>query len=170
MFVSMAYTILQHPLMVEVVLPFLLVFTVMFAVLQKTEILGKGKRQIDAIVAMVVGLIVVAFGYAVHIISLLVPFLAVSLIIILVFMILFGSMFKPGEFGMPKGLMVGIGILIGIAVVSAVIWATGLWVYIYDLILGPDNNAILTNVIIILIFAGAIAAVIGFSGKGSSGK
>ena len=52
----------------EVLLPFLLVFTVVFAILQKTSILGKGKKQIDAIVSLVVGLIVVAFGYATNVI------------------------------------------------------------------------------------------------------
>ena len=31
-------------------LPFVLIFTVVFAILQKTQILGKGKKQIDAII------------------------------------------------------------------------------------------------------------------------
>ena len=48
------------PFFVEVILPFVLVFTLVFAVLQKTEILGKGKRQIDVLVALAIGLITIA--------------------------------------------------------------------------------------------------------------
>ena len=55
-------TILSSQLFVEVILPFLLVFAVVFAILQKTKILGEGKKQIDAIVSLVIGLIVIAFS------------------------------------------------------------------------------------------------------------
>jgi len=43
----------------DVLLPFLLVFTIVFAVLQKTEILGKGKKNYNVMVALVMGLAVV---------------------------------------------------------------------------------------------------------------
>jgi hypothetical protein len=40
----------------DVVLPFILVFTIIFATLQKTKILGEGKKQYNVIVAMVMGM------------------------------------------------------------------------------------------------------------------
>ena len=43
----------------DVLLPFLLVFTIVFAVLQKTEILGKAKKNYNVMVALVMGLAVV---------------------------------------------------------------------------------------------------------------
>ena len=64
----MVETIFTNPLFVETILPFLLVFTLVFAILEKTKILGDGKRQIDAIVALVIGLIFVAFGYETNIV------------------------------------------------------------------------------------------------------
>lgn len=44
---------------VDVLLPFVLVFTIVFAIMQKTEILGKGKKNINTMIALVMGLAVV---------------------------------------------------------------------------------------------------------------
>lgn len=43
----------------DVLLPFLLIFTIVFAILQKTRILGESKKNLSVIVAVVVGLLVV---------------------------------------------------------------------------------------------------------------
>ncbi len=44
---------------VDVMLPFLLIFVVIFAILQKTRILGEGKKNLNSVVALVVALLVV---------------------------------------------------------------------------------------------------------------
>ncbi|MCB9358393.1 hypothetical protein H6503_00520 [Candidatus Woesearchaeota archaeon] len=43
----------------DVLLPFILVFTIVFAILQKTEILGKGKKNFNSMIALVFGFAVV---------------------------------------------------------------------------------------------------------------
>lgn len=43
----------------DVLLPFLLIFVVIFAILQKTRVLGEGKKNLNVIIAMVVALLVV---------------------------------------------------------------------------------------------------------------
>jgi len=43
----------------DVMLPFLLVFVIIFAILQKTKILGDGKKNLNAAVAVVIGLLFV---------------------------------------------------------------------------------------------------------------
>src|SRR3989338_10382288 len=93
----MVETILSSPIISEGVLPFILIFTVVFAILQKSAILGKDKKQIDALVGIVFGLITITFARAVGIINQLLPFLAVSVILILVFLILVGFMHKSDE-------------------------------------------------------------------------
>ena len=70
----MVETILSSPFVVEILLPFLLVFVVVFAVLQKSEVLGRGKRQVDALVALAVALIFISVGRAVDIVLDLIPF------------------------------------------------------------------------------------------------
>lgn len=43
----------------DVLLPFILIFTIVFAIMQKTEILGKDKKNINVMIALVMGLAVV---------------------------------------------------------------------------------------------------------------
>lgn len=161
----MVETILSSPLFIQIILPFLLVFAVVFAVLQKSEILGKGKKQIDAIVALVVGLIVIAFGNATGIIVNLMPFLAVSLIIILVFMILIGMLFKEGEFNLDKKIKIGLGIVITVAVIIAVLYLTNGFGYVESLFSGAGGSTLLANIIFIALIIGAVAAVVFGGGK-----
>src|SRR3989344_5787366 len=90
-FFKMVETIFTNQLFVETVLPFVLVFTIVFAILQKTSILGKDKKQIDAIVALVIGLTFVAFPAPTEIVVKMIPVLGVALATIFVFLILLGS-------------------------------------------------------------------------------
>tara|TARA_Y100000310_G_scaffold302882_1_gene340703 strand:- start:4238 stop:4756 length:519 start_codon:yes stop_codon:yes gene_type:complete len=160
-------TILSSPLFIEIILPFILVFAVVFAILQKTNILGDGKRQIDAIVALVIGLIVIAFGQAVDIIIYLMPVLAVSVVVLLVFMILYGMVFKEGEFAIPKGVKGVIGVLAAIVVVVAILIITGWWGRLVDYIfLEGDSSGIIANIVFILIAGVAIGVVWWGGGKG----
>jgi len=161
-------TILSHPLFVETILPFLLVFTLVFAVLQKSKILGADKKQIDAIIALVVGLLVISFGQAIGIILQLIPFLAVSLVILLVFMLLVGSFRPEGEDLLPPGFKTFLMYVALITVAIAVMWITNAWQYIFDLIVFGSDSPIFINVLFFVIIIGAIAAVIWGAGNNSS--
>ncbi len=152
----------------QVILVFLLVFVTSFAILQKSRIFGEGKKQIDALVALAIGLIAVSVGYATDIISNLIPFMAVALIILLVFMILLGALFGEGKFDIPVWLKVIFGILIFIAVVIAVLYYTGAWDSLYELFVGEGSSGLVANVVFIIIIVAVIAAVI--FGSGKSGK
>ncbi len=162
----MVDTVFSNPLFMEIILPFILVFTVMFAILQKSGILGKGKKQVDAIVSLVVALIVISFGKATGIIINLMPILAVALVVVLVFMILFGSLFGE-ELKLHKGIKIAGGILAAIVVAVAVLYNTGAWDWLINLFSG-GSNALTTNVIFVVLVVAAIAVVIGFSGKKAS--
>ncbi len=155
----MVETILSSPLVFEIILPFLLVFTVIFAILQKTRVLGDGKRQIDAIVALVIGLIVVSYGYATNIINSLVPFLAVSAIVILVFMILAGMIFEQGKYQFHQKVQVTIGVLAAIGVVIATLIATGGWDYLWNRFSFTNQSALLANVLFLVVIAAAVIVV-----------
>ena len=51
--------LLGSEVVVDLLLPFLLIFTIVFAVLQKSNILGKDKRNFNSVIALVVSLSVV---------------------------------------------------------------------------------------------------------------
>src|SRR3989338_1942273 len=45
--------------LLELALPFLLVFTIVFAVLEKTKIMGEGKKNLNVVIALVLSLSVI---------------------------------------------------------------------------------------------------------------
>lgn len=165
----MVETIFSHPYFVELILPFLLVFTLVFAVLDKSKLLGEGKKQINAIISLVVGLILVSFSYATGIIVNLIPFLAVSLVILFVFMLVWGfiSGKKEGDV-LSGGMKIALGIIFSLAVVMAVLWVTGFWEKVVNLtVTGEYSGKILLTVIMLVVIGGAIAVVLSGGKKGS---
>ena len=158
-------TWLSHPFFTEQVLPFLLVFTLIFAILEKTKILGEGKRQINAIVGFVVGLILIAFPYPRSIIVNLMPLLAIIAVVLLVFMILYGFASGEKEFKMPKKLTIIFGILIATVLIVALLIFTDYWGIIIGNVLGGSDIA--SNIFFILVIVAAIAIVL-WSGRGES--
>ncbi|MFA6023027.1 MAG: hypothetical protein WC781_02990 [Candidatus Pacearchaeota archaeon] len=165
-------TILTSSFAVQVVYPFLLIFTIVFAILQKSKILGEGKQQIDALAALSIALIFVAFSWATGIVTKLMPFLAVSVVVILVFLILFGFVSSTNEKGLelPKWLQYGFLVIIIIAVIIAVIVATGQWDFVYNsLFVSGEPTGWGSNIIIIAILIAAITTVV-ISGKKKGGS
>lgn len=90
----------------NVVLPFIFVFAVVFAILEKTLILGKEKigenekprTSINAMVSFAVALFVVAATNIVGIIRESLPMVVLVLVVIISFMLLVGSFMGSGEF------------------------------------------------------------------------
>jgi hypothetical protein len=86
----------------DVILPFLLVFTLVFAVLEKSNILGTEKskdhptahsrKNINAMVAFVVAFFVVASSQLVELINVFVARVALILVILVMFMLLIAAM------------------------------------------------------------------------------
>jgi hypothetical protein len=165
----MVETILSSPFVKDIVLPFLLVFALVFAILQKSEILGKERKQVDAIVALVVGLLVVTVGSATNIITGLIPILAVGLVVLLVFFLLFGFAFEPGKFEVHKNVKWIIGVVAAIAVIIGVLYLTGSWDYLKSMV-GGGASSIVTNVVFIVLIIIAVAVVVGFGGKSETSK
>ncbi|MBI2632534.1 hypothetical protein HYW75_06010 [Candidatus Pacearchaeota archaeon] len=162
-------TILASPF-AQTVLLFVLVFVVVFAILQKSKVLGDGKKQIDALVALAIGLLFVGVGYATDLISKLIPFLAVSLIIIFVFLLIWGIFYVGGDgFKTPNGVRIAGGILALLAVVIAVVYFTGFWDTLLAFIF--NNSGLVGNIVFIVIIGLAVWAAIGSKGdSGDSGS
>jgi len=119
--------ILGSEFFTNVVLPFLLIFVVVYAILDKTKILGE-KRDINAIVSLVFALTTVAlpsaFG-AVDVIIKIIPIVVVIIVIILAFMLTYGFVGGTKEGALTDPWHVFFGILIGLALLASVLWATG---------------------------------------------
>ena len=155
-------SIFESIIFTEMILPFLLVFVLVFAILQKSKILGEGKAQIDALVSLVIGLILIVFETPRNLIVNLMPWLAVGLVVILVFMLLYG--FVGGDLKEGKPWMkIVFGILAGIFVIGLVIYYGGVWSIIKEWF--SDSSSIWSNVILIVIIGGVLALAIATGNK-----
>jgi len=89
----------------DVVLPFLLVFTIVFAILEKTKVLGTEKHEgheytrknLNAIAAFVIAFLVIASSELVEIITTVSSNAVVVLFLSVLFLLLIGSFHKEGE-------------------------------------------------------------------------
>ncbi|MFH1276587.1 MAG: hypothetical protein ABIH82_05745 [Candidatus Woesearchaeota archaeon] len=92
----------------DIVLPFLLVFTIMFAILEKTKILGIDKingqeytkKNINAIFSFVVAFLVIASTQLVAIINQIMAHVVLLLILAISFLLLVGVFFQDKEFSL----------------------------------------------------------------------
>jgi hypothetical protein len=163
-------TILQNWVLTDFVYPFLLAFFIVFAVLEKTKILGGDeKRQLNAFVAFVIGLIFVGAVYPKMVVGNMILFLTVSLVVVFVFMLLWGFI-TGGEVKVTGNkVKVAAGVLVFIAVAIAVLWATdslGIFIKIWDFLFHQSwSEEFWTNALFVLVIIGALAAMIRTTAK-----
>lgn len=158
----MATPFLISGFFLDYILPFALTFTLIFAVLQKTKLLGDNKKQIDAIIGLIVGLILIAFEPARAIVVKLQVFLAVFAALLLVFMLLYGFIYgkKEGDI-LGKGWKIALAAVLTVSLVITFLVITGFWDMIQNFLLNDATGAqIWINGLIIVVIVGALIAVI----------
>lgn len=147
----------------EMLLPFLFVFVVTFAILQKSKILGEGKAQIDAIVALVVGLLLIGVPAPRNIIVGIMPWMTVGIAVILVFLILYG--FVAGDLSKaPSWMKIVFGILAGVFTTGVILHVSGMGATVSNWLFGGGSGAVWTNVLMLILIIGAVAVAL-FGGK-----
>jgi len=152
----------------EIILPWILVFVLFFAILEKTNILGEGKKQVNAIVAATIALILLVFPFARDIIIDLIPLMVIAMVVIFVFLLLYA--FVAGEKkGDPlnKSIKITFGILIAIFVISSVLVVTDSWDALWDFL---SSSNIGTNILFIVLAAAAVTVVLMSKSKKEGGS
>ncbi|MFH1439668.1 MAG: hypothetical protein ABIG89_03820 [Candidatus Woesearchaeota archaeon] len=89
----------------DIILPFLLVFTVIFAVFEKTRVFGTeevegvkySKKNLNAMVAFVIAFLVVASSQLVSIINKSLSRVVLLILLMICFLVLIGTFFSEGE-------------------------------------------------------------------------
>ncbi|MBW2981087.1 hypothetical protein KY360_06750 [Candidatus Woesearchaeota archaeon] len=146
----------------DVVLPFLLVFAILFAILEKTKVLGiekiEGKeytkKNLNAMVAFVISFLVIASSRIVEIITTVSAQVVVLLMASVLFLLLVGSFFKEegasvfleGSWRVFFMLIMFIGILL--IFMNALGWLDDLWGWISR---GTGGNAVGSIVLIVIV-------------------
>jgi hypothetical protein len=154
----------------QVILPFVLVFTLIFAILEKSRILGEGKHQINSIISLVMGLLIIGVGVARDMINDIIPVIAVVAVIIFVFMLLVGfTAGKEGalirEGGLNKSLQIVIGIIVAIVLIITLLWSSGKIPQLKEFFQNPQTAPIFQSIIFLIVTA-AVIAILFTSTKG----
>ncbi len=144
----------------QVILPFVLVFTLIFALLEKSKILGEGKRQINSIISLVMGLILVGVPLAANIIRQVVPVIAVFSVIILLFMLILGFVGATKDGSVYKPLQVAIGIIGAVVLIIAILWSAGWLSTLFTWAKEPASGVIWQSVIFLIIIISVIAVAL----------
>ena len=145
----------------DVVLPFLLVFTIVFAILEKTKIFGTeeidgkkySRKNLNATTSFVISFLVVASSRLVEIITTVSANVVILLLLSILFLMLVGSFFKEGE---PVHLKGGWNVLfmvimfIGIILIflDALGWLEDSWGYF-----GATNAGDVAGIAVVIIIA-----------------
>lgn len=156
--------------LMDALLPFILIFVVIFAILQKSELLGKGKKQFNVIVSAIIGLIVVIphvlgtypAGFdVVSIINKMIP--QISLIIIALLMLLL-------MLGLAAGAAIpGIVAVIAGLLVLLILLGTSGWLYGLDWVYDIFGTEVISFLIIILVFGAVIWFITAEPGTAKTG-
>lgn len=138
-------------------LPFLLIFALVFGILNQIQ-LFKENKAINAIIALVVGLMSLQFPLVPRFFSEIFPRLGIGLAVILVILIFVGMFIDPEKGGIFYVLM-GVGAVIVVVVLvqtaGALGWSSGQW--------WADNWPMIAGAVFILAI---IAIIVGAASKG----
>lgn len=102
------------------VLPFLLIFAVVFAILQKSKVLGDNARAVNTIVAVAIGLLALQFDMVPVFFADLFPKMGVFLAVVLVVLIFLGFVGVNPDGNTKWVKFIGIG-----AAIIVVLWSMG---------------------------------------------
>lgn len=156
-------TFLQLPIISQFILPFMLIWFIVFALLEKTKLLGE-KKQINSIVALVIGLIFVGAVFPKLIVSNLILFLTVAIVCVFVALLIWGFIFGTMGDKVPaldKWLKLGLAVVVTVAFVWAIVWATGFSENVGTFFSGNGlGQTILVNGVFVLVIAAALALIL----------
>lgn len=166
----------------DVVLPFLLVFALVFAILEKTKILGtegkdqEPKRNVNTLVAFVVAMMVIATNKVVNTINLALPNIILIIVAFVAFLLMIGVFYGTGELKFRetnpyyfKGFVAVSLIILVLILLNSLTLASGqTWLdftikYVTENLSGP----VVTSIIFLIV---AVAAIIYITKKPGGAK
>lgn len=151
-------SILENPFFAYILLPFLLIFVIVYSVLEKAQILGDNKRAANVIVAAIISFIFVGVPRIVGLTLKIIPVISLILIMLLCLFLLFG--FANIDLK-AKWLQIVLGIVLGIALICTILWSVG----VLDKLKIAWSSEAAQYLIFFALFGGALALIVSTSPK-----
>lgn len=92
----------------EVIIPFLLVFTITYGILERNQIFGKNKRKIHAMLSFVLGFMAIAATNVLQVINIVTAYFVLGLVVMLLLALIMGL--SGAGFSMKNRLLFGISL------------------------------------------------------------
>ena len=161
----------------DVVLPFLLVFTLVYGILEKTKLLGtedkKPKKNLNAMIAFTIAFFVVAASNIVTAIKTSLPWVMLILVIFISLLLLTGIFAKDEEFELfskyPKFKNWVLGFVV-LEVVAIFLSAFNYLQPLLDYVQGGAGSNVGSAVVLLLVVGAAMWFIIGNKSEESGGK
>lgn len=161
----------------DVVLPFLLVFTLVFALLEKTRVLGVEKegdtaytkKNLNAMVAFVMGFLVIASADLVRTVN---NVLANSVLLVLfsvLFLMLVGSFYRDDEFDLSDSWKRFFAFFMFIGIVLIFLHATGWLYFLWDYLVSGIDGPVAGSFLLLVVTVGGMIWITS-SGNNSNGN
>ncbi len=156
----------------DIILPFLLVFTISFAVLQKVKIFGQDSKKINVVVALVIGLLFLQNSYLIFILQRFLPNMSIIMIAVLMFLLLVGIVGGKEGFQGFSGKMLTTAFFLAIIVTLVALTTDfypgasgyGILGWFYGLVPDPGTQSAIILVIMIIVIVAFV------TGGGSGGQ
>jgi hypothetical protein len=144
----------------DYLLPFLIIFAMVFGILTRIEIF-KDNKAVNGIIALSVGLMALQFGFVSVFFSEIFPRVGIGITIILIILIFLG-MFMDPDSGGSRWMMFGVGVIVVIIILVQTAEATSWW---YSGWWWSDN---IGTILVLAAFVAVVGILIGASSDSKS--
>jgi len=152
----------------DVVIPFLLFFVIIFAVLEKSKLLGKDKNNVNLIVSLSIAFLAVATNKVVSLITQVLPNMILILVLLVMFTMILGLFYKEEELefsnnhpGWFKFFMFMVFIFMIIFVLNAIPSEGGTMLdNVIDGIVSGSSSELVGGIILLAVMIGVISLVV----------
>jgi|GEM_PF-1037461 hypothetical protein len=152
----------------DVILPFLLVFAISFAVLQKVRLFGEASKKVNIVIALVLGFLFLQNQYLIFVLQRFLPNMSIVMIIALMFLLLVGIF--GGSYSGFGGIALNIAFILSIIITLIALSVDfmpgfNLLDWFYQFVPNPGAQSLILTAIVVI---AVIALLVREPGRGDS--
>ena len=137
------------------VLPFLLIFAIVFGILTRTKIFGAESKGINAVISIAIGLLALQFNFVPMFFAEIFPRLGIGLSVILALLILIGMFLPEQNNKYANWLLLIVAVVVFIVVLAKSFGQFYWWNSVYNIYYHPN---IILGIIIVIAFIAVISS------------